>query len=79
MTDPEQMRTFPVEIESDLLWSLFKSTVPDSTTIQSVFQEFVRERVREQLSEEFIQSAPKFTDEHLEYFREEIVRDGEDE
>ena len=67
------MRTFPVEIEDDALWDLFKATITSNMTTQETFQEFVRERVQETLDEEFIERSPGFDERHLEYFRSELL------
>ena len=49
------MSTFPVDIESDEVWSLFEATIPDGQTKQDTFQEFIQERIRETLDEDFIE------------------------
>ena len=73
------MRTFPVEIEDDALWDLFKATITSNMTTQETFQEFVRERVQDTLDEEFIERSPGFDEHHLEYFRRELLSEENNE
>jgi hypothetical protein len=78
MSDPSDPPTtdFRASVDSRL-WSLWKGTKGPDQENTPALVETLQERVERVLDEELIARSPNFGDEHLEYFREEIVRDGD--
>jgi predicted restriction endonuclease len=71
------MVKYPVEAP-DPLWDLFSDSVPRAMKKNDILLQLIKEHLAEEYSEQDIKDAVQFDEAHLEYYREEIVRGGDE-
>lgn len=74
MSDPSDRPTteFRASVDSRL-WDLWKGTKNPGQENTPALVETLQERVASVLDDELIERSPRFSDEHLTYFREHIA------